>query len=250
MSDLIYPTLDLFLYTLKSPINATNEEINKNKKNFISLLPDGTQVNEFDSETEYLELTHPAQVDFKPNDETLEGYYYPVRLNDTYGLQIDCSIKNRTEPQPAKCFTILKTEIENRLSKELATIGQTWILSGWLPSDSFQNPEDITQDCYSALFKDNAHIQKGRGTFLGGNIFELWQSPNLTKTLDKVNHPLKSSDRHAIIAIYPNQESAEKAAEFYPDWTGLFCYRSKIAWAYWQSRLVKESLINHYKKVE
>ncbi|MFN6484481.1 MULTISPECIES: hypothetical protein [unclassified Nostoc] len=31
---------------------------------------------------------------------------------------------------------------------------------------------------------------------------------------------------------------------------GLFCYRSKISWAYWQSRLVKESLLNHYKQIE
>lgn len=250
MSDLIYPTLDLFLYALKAPLNATNEEINKNKENFISQLPDNTQVNEFDSETEYLELTYPAQVDFKPNDETLEGYYYPVRLNDTYGLQIDCSIKNRTEPQPVECFTILKTEIENRLNKELATIGQTWIVSGWLPKDDSQNPEDISQNCYYALFKDNDCQQKGEGTFLGGNIFELWRSPNLNKPLAKVNHLSKSSDRHVIIAIYPNQESAEQAAEFYPDWMGLFYYRSKITWAYWQSRIVKESLINHYKKVE
>lgn len=250
MSDLIYPTLDLFLYALKSPLNATNEEINKNKENFISQLPNSTKVNEFDSEIEYLELTYPAQIDFNPNDETLEGYYYPVRLNDTYGLQIDCSIKNKTEPQPAKCFTILKNEIENRLSKEIATIGQTWLVSGWLPKGYFKNSEELSQDCYYALFQDNNYQQKVRGTFLGGNIFEFWRSPSLNNISKNDNYPSKISNRHTIIAIYPNQESAEKAAEFYPDWMGLFCYRSKIIWAYWQSRLVKESLINHYKKVE
>jgi hypothetical protein len=31
---------------------------------------------------------------------------------------------------------------------------------------------------------------------------------------------------------------------------GLFCYRHKITWAYHQSRLIKEALFNHYKKVE
>ncbi len=31
---------------------------------------------------------------------------------------------------------------------------------------------------------------------------------------------------------------------------GLFCYRSKISWAYWQSRLIKQSLLNHYKQIE
>ena len=241
MSNLIYPTLDLFLYALKSPLNATQEEIDKNQENFLSQLPDGTQIKERDSETEYLELTDPVQVNFKPNDD-LEGYYYPVRLNDTYGLQIDCSVKNQTDPQPAKCFTILKTEIESKLNRELAIIGQTWILSGFLPEDSFQNPEDIAQDCYHALFNDKNLQQKGKGTFLGGSIFEFWRPRNLAQN--------ESSDRHVIIAIYPNPESAEKAAEFYTDWMGLFCYRNKIIWAYWQSRLVKESLIHHYKKIE
>ncbi|PSB49942.1 hypothetical protein C7B80_00805 [Cyanosarcina cf. burmensis CCALA 770] len=241
MSNLIYPTLDLFLYTLKSPLNATQQEIYKNQENFLSQLPDGIQIEEDDSETEYSNLTKPVRVDFKTNDD-LEGYYYPVRLNDTYGLQIDCSVKNQTDPQPAKCFKNLKTEIESKLNRELAIIGQTWILSGCLPKDLFQNPEDIAQDCYYALFEDSDRLQKGKGTFLGGNIFEFWRSRNLTRN--------ESSDRHIIIAIYPNQESAEKAANFYTDWMGLFCYRNKIIWAYWQSRLVKDSLIHHYKKIE
>ncbi|OWY66143.1 hypothetical protein B7486_38080 [cyanobacterium TDX16] len=249
MSNLIYPTLDLFLYALKSPLNATEEEINKNQENFLSQLPDDTQIKEHDGETEYLELTKPAQIDFKPNDG-LEGYYYPVRLNDTYGLQIDCSVKNPTDPQPAKCFTILKTEIESKLNREVAIIGQTWILSGCLPKDAFQNPEDIAQDCYYALFNDKNWQQKSTFTFLGGNIFEFRRSQNLNENLDKINSSTGNGDRHVIIAIYPNQESAEKAANFYTDWMGLFCYRSKIIWAYWQSRLVKESLIHHYKKIE
>ncbi|AFY87538.1 hypothetical protein [Chroococcidiopsis thermalis] len=242
MSDLIYPTLDLFIYALNTPLNATYEETQKNKIAFLSQLPDGTQIDDSDSETEYSKLTKPAQIDFKSNDEELEGYYYPVRLNDTYGLQIDCSVKNQTDPQPAKRFKTLKTEIDSRHHKELVAIGQTWLLSGYLSKDFFQNPEDIAQDCYYALFEDNNYQQKSSGTFLGSSIFEFLGSRNLDRN--------ESSDRHVIIAIYSNRESAEKAAEFYSDWMGLFCYRNKITWAYRQSRLVKESLIKHYKKVE
>ncbi|MBD2304725.1 hypothetical protein H6G17_04240 [Chroococcidiopsis sp. FACHB-1243] len=242
MSDLIYPTLDLFIYALNTPLNATHEEIQKNKIAFLSQLPDGTQIEDSDSETEHFKLTKPAQIDFKSTDEKLEGYYYPVRLNDTYGLQIDCSVKNQIDPQPAKRFKTLKTEIDSRINKELAVIGQTWLLSGCLSKDLFQNPEDIAQDCYYALFEDNNYRQKSSGTFLGSSIFEFWGSRNLEQN--------ESSDRHVIIAIYSNRESAEKAADFYSDWMGLFCYQNKIVWAYRQSRLVKESLIKHYKKVE
>jgi hypothetical protein len=249
MSELIYPTLDLFLYALKTSLNTTDAETQKNKVAFLAQLPSDTQFYDPDIETEYLEISHPPQINFISPNKTLEGYYYPVRLNDTYGLQIDCSINNQTETQPAKSFTILKTEIEQQLNKELAIIGKTWFLSGWLPENSSQNPEDIAKDCYSALFKD-IYWQPEKGTFFDGNVFEIWRSQNINHNREKVTTPSNNHEHHVIIAIYNNRESAEKAAEFYKDWMGLFCYRSKISWAYWQSRLVKESLLNHYKKIE
>ena len=249
MSDLIYPTLDLFLYTLKTSLNTTDAETQKNQAAFLAQLPSDTQFNDPDIETEYLEITHPTQINFISSNKTLEGYYYYVRLNDTYGLQIDCSINNQTETQPAKSFTILKSEIEQKLNKELAIIGKTWLLSGWLPENSSQNPEEIAKDCYYALFKDT-YWQPEKGTFLDGKLFEIWRSQNINQSGEKVTTHSDNHEHHVIIAIYPHRESAEKAAEFYKDWMGLFCYRSKISWAYWQSRLVKESLLNHYKKIE
>lgn len=249
MSDLIYPTVDLFLYALKTSLNTTNAETQANKAAFLAQFPFDTQLNDPDIETEYLEITHPTQITFISHNKTLEGYYYPVRLNDTYGLQIDCSINNQTETQPAKSFAILKTEIEQKLNKELVTIGQTWLLSGWLPENSSQNPEDIAKDCYYALSKDT-YWQPEKGTFLDGKVFEIWCPENENYSLQKATNALNSHEHHVIIAIYPNRESAEQAAEFYKDWMGLFCYRNKIWWAYCQSRLVKESLLNHYKQIE
>ncbi|MDZ7955868.1 hypothetical protein [Nostoc sp. DedQUE09] len=249
MSDLIYPTLDLFLYVLKTSLNTTDAEIQKNQAAFLEQLPSNTKFYDPDIETEYLEITHPPQINFIPHNKTLEGYYYPVRLNDTYGLQIDCSINNQIETQPAKSFAILKTEIEQKLNKELAIIGKTWFLSGWLPENSSHTHEDIAKDCYYALFKDTSW-QPDKGTFLDGKVFEVGRSGNINQSLKNVKTPLSSNEDHVIIAIYNNRESAEKAAEFYKDWMGLFCYRSKISWAYCQSRLVKDSLLNHYKKIE
>ncbi|MBD2340123.1 hypothetical protein H6G64_24455 [Calothrix sp. FACHB-156] len=249
MSDLIYPTLDLFIYALKTTLNTTKVETQKNQNAFLAQLPPNNQFYDPDIETEYLELVNPARIDFKTLDKTIEGYYYPVRLNDTYGLQIDCSINNQSETQKAKSFAILKSEIEQKLNTELATIGKTWMLSAWLPENSSQNPEYIAKDCYATLFKDN-YWQANKGNFLDGKIFELWRSENINQSLEKLANPLNIEEHHVIIAIYPNKESAEQAAEFYQDWMGLFCYRSKISWAYWQSRLVKESLLNHYKKIE
>ncbi|MBD2441574.1 hypothetical protein [Nostoc sp. FACHB-110] len=238
MTDLIYPTLDLFLYVLKTSLNTTDAETQKNKAAFLAQLPPNTQFNDPDIEIEYLELTPNKEIDFLSHNKALAGYYYPVRLNDTYGLQIDCSINNQTEPQPVKSFRILKEEIEQRLNPELKPIGQTWMVSGSQPENSSQNPEDIAKDCYYSLFKNTAW-QPNKGSFLDGNIFEISHSETTN------NH-----EHHVIIAIYPNQDIAKQAAEFYKDWMGLFCYRSKMEWAYLQSRLVKESLLNHYKQIE
>jgi hypothetical protein len=249
MSDLIYPTLDLFLYALKSSLNTSDEETLKNQAAFLAQLPPNIQFHDPEIETEYLELTYPAQINWQPNNQTLEGYYYAVRLNDTYGLQIDCSIDNQIEAQPARCFEILKIEIEQKLNQELVKIGQTWLLSGWLPENPSRNSEDIAKDCYHALFPDN-YWQPAKDKFLNGEVFEIWSSENIIQSKNKLNTLLKSNGHHVIIAIYPHRESAEKAAEFYTDWMGLFCYRSKVTWAYWQSRLVKQSLLNHYKRVE
>ena len=77
----------------------------------------------------------------------------------------------------------------------------------------------------------------GKGILCKGDVFEIWQSQSYPH-------------QHLIIILFPNQAMAQQAAELYTDWMGLFCYRHKITWAYHQSRLIKEALVNHYQKVE
>ncbi|NEQ24763.1 MAG: hypothetical protein F6K28_37805 [Microcoleus sp. SIO2G3] len=126
------------------------------------------------------------------------------------------------------------------------------MLSGWLPEHSNQAPKELAQDCYKAFCKDGNWQQdfQGEGTFLGGQIFQLWQPHySLNALADSENH-LQLENTPIMIAIYPNRESAQKAADFYPDWIGLFCYYSKINWAYAQSRLIKKNIFGYYKKIE
>ncbi|OLT59114.1 hypothetical protein [Moorena bouillonii] len=276
MSDLIFPTLDLFLYDLRDALNLTEAEKQENQAKFRAKLPADSQFSDPDLETKYLELL-PRQkyYDFTTANNTLEGYYYPVRLNDTYGLQIDCSINNQTDPQTPDCFARLRAEIEWRLQGERAILGQTWMLSGCLPKTSSKSYEYIAQSCYHVFqtaanwsqdlqgvstpessTKQEKDIAKsgdkvfdkganwsqdlqGKGSLFGGEVFELWRY-----------QPLNQVNCHVIIIIFPDQESMEKAAELYTDWMGLFSYRNKILWAYSQSRLIKKSLVNFYKQVE
>lgn len=236
--DLFYPTIDLFIYDLRSPLNADTAEIADNLQDFQARLPANIELKNIEGEPEYLELIAPPKVKLNPLNSNLEGYFYPVCLNDTYGLQIDCSVNNLTEPQSIDSFSLIKAEIQSHSYFNNLTIGQTWLISGWL-TEKDGDTESIARTCYNKLFKEDKWNQElsGKGTFLKSDIFEIWQSQS---------YP----NKHLIIILFPNRATAEKAAHFYQDWIGLFCYRHKITWAYHQSRLIKKALVNHYKKVE
>lgn len=237
MNELFYPTIDLFIYDLRSPLNASASEVEQNYRDFLTRLPPGIELKNIEIETEYLELTTPTRVKLQPVNLRLEGYYYPVLLNDTYGLQIDCSVNNLTDPQPIDSVSAIATEIAKAAAPKALTIGRTWTISGWLTAAQ-PDPESIAIDCYQTLFKDKVTPEIwGKGTFLDAQIFEIWGSPSA------------ASDR-ILIMLFPDRSTLSKAAEFYTDWIGLFCYSHKISWAYHQSRSIKESLISHYQKVE
>ncbi|MGK7940694.1 MAG: hypothetical protein AB4062_11200 [Crocosphaera sp.] len=242
MSDIIYPTLDFFIYDLRDALNSTEEENNKLRENFRAKLPSDIELIDPDWESEYLELLpNQKYYDFSNENNTLEGYYYPVRLNDTYGLQIDCSINNIIEPQPVASFTILKEEIESKLKGKKSSIGQTLMLSCSRPENSSQSCQEIAESCYKVLLEHGNFHQDlwGKGRLFNGEIFELWQY-----------QPSKDINLHTLIIIYPNLNSMEKASNLYFDWMGLFYYKHKILFAYTQSRLLKKKLVEYYKKIE
>ncbi len=247
MSELFYPTIDLFIYDLKSPLNLGQQEIDQNLDAFKNRLPPNTKLQDVKHETEYLPLIeenidHIVKLNSAHHD--LQGYYYPVCINDACGLQIDCSIEDKTKPYPIdSSFSRIKAEIEqkyypNDLYPKALTFGQSWLLSGWLTEQN-QDAESIARDCCKALFEKNTWTPEfyGKGTFLKGDILEIWQSQDYPHT-------------HVIVALFPNKEMADKISDFYTDWMMLFCSRHKITWAYHQSRSIKEALVNHYKKVE
>ena len=248
MNQIFYPTIDLFTYKLKSALNINSDEIREQKREFLAQFPPEVQVNINDpeTETEYQPLfinpkTFENYFDLKTNNPTLEGYCYPVVLNDVYGVQIDCSVNNLTEPQSTESLAEIKTEIEAIAQSNSLIIGKTWLISGWLAEEDLANAETIAQDCYKSTFdgdiEDWNKCYFAQSSFLTGKLFELWQTQ-------------ASSSIHIVILLLPNQDKAQQAASFNKHWMGLFFYRHKITWAYAQSRLIKSALINNYRKVE
>ena len=259
MNDIIYPTLDLFLYDLRNGLGESQDDINQNRAYFQKKLSESVHPSLFQKDTyfedEYVELlSNPHFFETSNNPYPFQGYYYPVRLSDVYGLLLDCSVNNQTEAQPAECFKELKTEIEKRINSQSATIGQTWMISGWIPQSEAKSPEDIAKTCYKALMPDSKWEQdlEGQGQFLGATIFELSryrlmmaEGTASLKTIQNIQE-----NQHVIIILYPDKAAAEKSARFYSDWMRLFNYRHKILWAYGQSRLLKQTIKNYFAAIE
>lgn len=260
MNTIIYPTVDLFLYDLRDGLGDSPDTVQENWDKFKQRMPETLHDRlQFNSgfESEYEELL-PTRFDPFGNEfELYEGFYYPVRMSDMYGLLLDCSVSDKRTAQPAKCIKQIKAEIERRLGGNSATVGQTWLIYGQLP-DPGQNPEDVAQICYKALFPW-ANWQddfQGQGHLLGGTVFELDSFKLLLQeTVNKSEDSAASKSRvfdchHVIIVLYPTDKAAKAGAELMYDWMRLFAYRAKILWAYGQTRELKQYLKQDYITIQ
>jgi hypothetical protein len=249
--ELVYPTIDLFLYDLRDALGQSTARIEENRQSFFQKLPNNIHFSiqekdeefQIESEAEFVELLGEQQtspIDLKSQD--YEGYYYPVRLSDTYGLVVDCSVADKTSSYPISYIKTLRNLIFQSINYHSGNLGETWLVSGILPkSASQEDSETLARECYQNLIK-NANWQKnlqGKGRIFGGYIFELRQDKFKT-----IESPITIEDRiednhHVIIIIYLDEMIAERSGELIDDWLRLFCYRNKILWAYNESRKLK-----------
>lgn len=252
MSDLIYPNLFLFLYDLREGLGENKTNLAKNQRIFAAKFPESLSQSLYSSDTafeaEYLELLANQIEEFADSDKPLEGYYYPVRINDTYGLLLACSFAEDTTRYPTSCITKFKSKIEEKINNQKGTLGQTWLILAQLPNPT-SNPEDIAKNCCQAL---NLGLNwerdlQGQGQLLGGTVFELCQYQLLMQ--ESMQHSARiptleqiQQNQHLIITLYPDAATAKQAATFDRSWLRLFSYRHKILWAYAQSRYLKQQL--------
>lgn len=266
MSEIIYPTLDLFLYDLRDEQGESAGDRSNERVSFFRKLPEQIRASiiqrDADVEAEYVELSGPRgtqEFDSRSLKYVLKGYYYPVRLGDSYALLLDCSVehslgrpeRSQTEELPVSCFADLKAELDLRLANQISSIGQVWMLSGQIPNFTPEKAEAIARSCCQVpeLELDWERDFRGKSQFAGGILFELWRyrfkQPICSSNFN--SNPLLNihqiQDNYSVfIAIYPELETAQKASKFDFDWIYLFAYRSKILWAYGQSQYLRKQL--------
>ncbi|WP_159788937.1 hypothetical protein [Sodalinema gerasimenkoae] len=275
MSQLIYPNLFCFIYDLKEGLGFSKNELRRSQENFANRLPKISHIlseNDHNFETEYHELLPTKIEKFTDPEDGYSGYYYPVRLNDTYGILVACS-----PPENAKIYSAnqviakLKTKIDETLAAQPGTLGTSWVILAHLPEGDHNDRSNVARDCYQALMENHASQSfanwetdlEGQGEFLGGTLFELSQynvSPkskntNYTKNYDFENYSQNLLENlqvshHVLIELYPTSSAAKIAASFNFDWIRLFCYRHKILFAYTQSRFIKQQLKEGYRSIK
>lgn len=242
-----YLSLDLFLYDLCDSLGTSTEQREPIQLNFwqriygdaaVAKLPQLQAAEQ--NFSGYIELLGDQQVEsFAPPDL---GYYYPVKVGDTYALQIDYggAVSNWGKPLNFDVFPHFKQQILHQ-QKQAAKLGQNWLISGQ-PTDPQQTSVAIAEACYQALsLSPEANWQrdlKKKGSIDGIMLFEL-------ERLDTIPDGNNSSD-HVLICLFPLEfTKAEIDAfleQFYRDFLRLCLYRNKILWVYEQSRQLKTVL--------
>jgi hypothetical protein len=253
-TQLIYPTLDLFLYDLAQGIGQSESEINQKRERFWRRIYrddlNEKKLTEFqareDALSSYIELLDTQRIErFK---HPLDGFYYPVKLGDTYALQIDYSGKindsewdNLTEAE--KLQNIKQTVLEH--SQILpGEMGESWLFWAKVANQNHtpETLETLAEECYKNLEifpKPNwKRDKKGQGTFKGITVFQI-EKPD--STADGYNR-----NNFLLICLFPcEQNDAEIKAtigKLYRELIPLFQYRNKILWVYEQSRQLKDTL--------
>ncbi len=261
MTDIINPTIDLFLYDLRNSLGDDEKDIEQKRQYFYQKfhqtvqekLKQDEQENNQGIEVEYIHLLKSTYAPLDPNSSGEDGYYYPVRLGDSYGLLLEVAAPDTKTPE---YFAELREKFQQKLGENTATLGQTWMLSTYLPNYSETTPEEIekiAQQCYKAIFPNEKKIEfDGKGEFIGATIFE--ESDNsLKQEIVKVGNKETFTvvqTKHIIIAIYPNQATFYKLSKFYEDLMRLFYYHHKIVWAYGQTRILSIQIKDQFSQIQ
>ncbi len=262
---IIYPTIDLFSYDIIEGLGQSDNEIKQNCENFWQqiygkkLTP--AQLSNFiqiESElSDYIELlgANPCE-DFA---DPLAGFYYPVKINDTYALQVGCSSdRDDTIPEYAPRDITNFQKIQQNILSHLHSqgkpstnhIGQTWFVWGQLTSPT-QDPAQIAEQIYNQLQIFDVpnwkkHLKSTSAKLIGADCFELWQLPSDRGDI--------SQSKHLLICLFPHdlkiEAIGEKISNLYPRLMQLFLYRHKIIWSYSRSRYHKANLKNAAKPIK
>ncbi|WP_204105032.1 MULTISPECIES: hypothetical protein [Spirulina sp. CCY15215] len=273
-------TLDLFFFNIRQGLGDSEKTQQERKQAFLKNFPfprlqkslkSALEKEEEAPNPKYIELLSLAKYPDSsysiekgfvrsPDLENIEGYYFPVIMNDIYGVLLELELNEKDIP--INYFKRLKEEVSrpgisifSPSPKSIeGNIGKTWLLSCQTehPEKSDAIAKTIYKEFISDTLKDDEDIeyywQKNRtqGKFLGADVIEIWIPPQRWENIQDNNH--------IVIAIYPNsvyktENFANILGSFYHYWMLAFAHRNKILYAYIQTRRLKRELTVKFAKI-
>jgi len=239
MSTLIYPTLDVFLYDLREGFGQDISDLEQKYQAFKRKLPQelSEQLDFYNKENhEYVELLGQKRFE-RFDDSKYEGYYHPVKLGDSYGLLVDCSIKDNQSTENLEWISGLKQTVEQKYQHERTTLGQTYFFYASTTNVLLEDYDNLAQNCYRTLMPNGNWFEDkiGETSFAEGKLFEL-----------SISH-----DQHIVIALFLNDQIVDKIIpHFIQNALKLFWYRHKITWAYSQGLEFKKYLMRESQNIQ
>lgn len=249
MTLLRFLTVDLFLYDLHDTLTASDEDMQKIRQQFWQRIygnkAPAKQITLPTAESSFSSFIRLLSDHIEKFPSPEDGYYFPVKIGDTYALQVHYSGKPSDPDWNNLNITgqvqLLKQTILAKTHNIAPNLGQNWLISAQLPdSEQAKNAENIAQKCYQS-WSDRANWQqdyKEQGTFKGATFFELEQQDT---TADGNNQ-----NQHVLICLFPStydkDEMGDIIGQLYLDLIHLFLYRNKVLWVYEQSRQLKSML--------
>jgi hypothetical protein len=197
-------------------------------------------------ESDYLELLQPERLlSFSAisNGSSLQlrGEVYPLQIHDTYAVDITLrypyphvEIEQLAGLNPQGCLQIAP-------SKSL--LGQSLVLFAQ-PEGKLNDIQAFTDDCLTAIVPESDRKNywlSAQGKFLGSPIFEYSNNQE---------NPVQPSHILIWLNCHPQTEILEDAGDYYQPLINLLCCRSKILYAYSESRWCNQQARKLYRQLE
>jgi hypothetical protein len=202
-----------------------------------------------DKQMELAPLSGEMILDNQSTSLLIEGFAYPLRLYDSYGLWLnfrrpETEQDQRTEDVDIQILRQLNPDNCLVLTKSDRFLGETLIITAWLSSE--QDPQDqkalktLADECLKAFFPDNYPIPPfaRSATLFNNPIFEYGLFSRLPNYC------------HILVWFFQDTEADEKFNSYQEQLFDLFFFRAKVVKAFQKSREVYEDTNKYYAKIE
>ncbi|MFK5968746.1 MAG: hypothetical protein QM487_01295 [Candidatus Marithrix sp.] len=192
-------------------------------------------------QTDYLELIQPERVlNFSSkNQDILTGSVYPLRLHDTYAVDLTLSYQN----QEIAINNLHRLNPQNCLMPNniQASLGQTLLLYGEPVGDNITN-QDLANKYVKTVLQEIPSF-KQQGQLFGSPIF-------VYETISTKNAPHSNELTHILVWLGKHEQTVKLAEKSTPWLINLLNCHHKILFTYHQANQSNELARKIYQKLD